>query len=84
MKRLLDWRHIKPVIPEVRNGKLPTVEQLAYMIQHKIAKEGTKPQKFFWDSVDETTEGFMSDIERALEKDMDRNVDAMLLTLKDI
>ena len=83
VKRLLDWIKIKPVIPEVRNGKkAPTIEQLSYMIQRKIAREVTPAQQFFWNSVDETTTEFQAEIEAALEKDMDRNIDSIILQLK--
>ena len=31
------WIEAKPVVPEERNGKLPTVDQLAFLISRKIA-----------------------------------------------
>lgn len=36
------WVWAKGIVPEERNGKLPTVEQLPYMIQHGIAVNGTE------------------------------------------
>lgn len=36
------WVWAKGIVPEERNGKLPTVEQLPYMIQHGIAEHGTE------------------------------------------
>ena len=41
VKPLIDWVENKGIVPEERNGYLPTVEELPYMIQHKIAREGT-------------------------------------------
>ena len=38
---LKDWVQNKGIVPEERNGKLPTVDQLPYMIQHGIAEKGT-------------------------------------------
>ena len=38
---LRDWVQAKGIQPEERNGKLPTVEQLPYLIQHGIAENGT-------------------------------------------
>ena len=36
-----NWVRIKPVIPDARNGKIPTQRQLAYLISRKIGWEGT-------------------------------------------
>ena len=40
------WITIKPVIPSGKNGKLPTENQLAYLIGRKIAREGTRANPF--------------------------------------
>lgn len=40
------WITIKPVIPRSKNGKLPTENQLAYLIGRKIAREGTRANPF--------------------------------------
>lgn len=81
-KKLQEWIRVKPVLPTERNGKLPTVEQLSYMIQWKIHEEGTKAQKFFWNSVEDAVKDFEKAIEEAIEKDMDRNIETMLLTIQ--
>lgn len=79
---LREWVLVKPLIPEERGGKLPTVEQLAHAVQWKIAREGTKAQPFFWNSVEEAVADFEEAIGEALERDIDRNVETMLLQLK--
>ena len=38
------WIKVKPIIPDSRNGKIPTTTQLAYLISRKIGREGTKGQ----------------------------------------
>lgn len=44
VKEILKWIKIKPVLPRaLPGGKLPTQEQLAYLIARKISKTGTKP-----------------------------------------
>ena len=41
------WISVKPVLPKpLPSGKLPTANQLAYLIGRKISKEGTKSQPF--------------------------------------
>lgn len=37
------WIQVKHIVPRANNGKVPTTNQLAYLIGRKIAKEGTKP-----------------------------------------
>lgn len=42
------WIQDKPVYPEAdSNGKLPTVEQLAFLIARKISRDGTEARNVF-------------------------------------
>lgn len=48
------WISIKPVLPRpMKNGKLPTPEQLPYVIQTIIGKYGTKPKPFLNNTYDD-------------------------------
>ena len=40
-----DWIRVKPVIPDARTGKIPSAEQLAFMIARKIGIEGIPAKK---------------------------------------
>lgn len=80
--KLREWIIVKPVIPEARNGKLPTVDQLAHMINWKIHEKGTQPQEFFWNSVEEAVADFEAAVEEALGRDIDMQVEALLLPLQ--
>lgn len=41
------WISVKPVLPRpLKSGKLPTTDQLAYLIGRKISKVGTKAKPF--------------------------------------
>lgn len=41
------WISVKPILPRpLKSGKLPTDNQLAYLIGRKISKVGTKPKPF--------------------------------------
>ena len=92
--KIVEWIRTKPIIPEERNGKLPTVEQLAFLISRAMAGQspnqaqcknpngGTQAQPFFWNSVEQAVADFEQEIGRALERDMGRNVDTMLMTLQ--
>lgn len=44
--KIREWIKVKPVLPQPINGKLPTENQLAYLISRKISKVGTKPKPF--------------------------------------
>lgn len=42
--KIREWIKVKPVLPRPgKGGKLPTPDQLAYLIGRKISKVGTKP-----------------------------------------
>lgn len=43
------WIEVKPVIPYPdRSGKIPTLQQLTYLISRKIFEVGIKPRNFNW------------------------------------
>jgi hypothetical protein len=35
-----EWIKVKPIIPDARTGKIPSAEQLAFLIARKIGREG--------------------------------------------
>lgn len=48
------WIQVKPVIPTVKNdGKLPTLNQLTFLISRKIAEEGIEPRYYLTNILDE-------------------------------
>lgn len=73
------WVDVKPLLPSrpMNNGKLPSPNQLAWMVVNKISREGTRGTFDFAESVDELNEEFVTrimdavviDIEDALETD---------------
>lgn len=68
---ILAWIKAKPVIPRpLKNGKLPTPEQLAYLIGRKIAVFGTKGQPDLTDSVEDMNKAFQERIAAALARDV--------------
>lgn len=45
--KIREWIKVKPVLPRpLASGKLPTENQLAFLIGRKISKFGTKPKPF--------------------------------------
>lgn len=48
------WIKVKPILPRpLPNGKLPTTDQLAFLIGRKISKVGTKPKPFLEKTISE-------------------------------
>ena len=73
--KIRDWIKIKPILPrEGRNGKLPTEQQLTYLISRKIALEGIEPSYNLTRTVKEINEDFEERIMEAINKDIDENL----------
>lgn len=48
------WIMVKPVLPTpTKNGKLPTIDQLTFLISRKIAREGIEPRMFLTNTIEE-------------------------------
>lgn len=53
LDKILQWVRIKPILPRpLPSGKLPTDNQLAYLIARKISKEGTEGTHLFDEVID--------------------------------
>lgn len=69
------WISIKPVIPRpMDNGKLPTEQQLAFLISRKIGLEGIEPQPLLKKSVDNVINSMMEFIAEAITEDLENEV----------
>lgn len=69
LKEWVSVKGIEPTRPD-KNGRIPSVEQLPYMIQWKIAREGTKGKPFFGPSKDDAIERFRLSIDYAIDEDV--------------
>ena len=68
---ILKWIMAKPVLPRpMKNGKLPTPQQLAFLIGRKIAVFGTEGIPDLTDSVQDMNTAFRERIAEALAADM--------------
>lgn len=69
------WIEIKPVFPRpMDNGKLPTTQQLAFLIARKIGLEGIKPRPLLQQSIDEVWNVFEEYIAEAFAKDLEKEI----------
>lgn len=65
------WISYKPVLPRPgRDGRLPTPNQLAFLIGRKIAREGTTGTHDFQEARDETVARWEQRIREALVEDV--------------
>jgi hypothetical protein len=77
------WIEIKPVLPRpMDNGKLPTTQQLAFLISRKIGLEGIAPRPLLQRSVDNVWEVFEEFIAEAFAKDLETEIEIILETLR--
>lgn len=72
----------KTIYNERTVNRLPSVQQLAYLISRKISRVGTEAQPFFWNSVEEAVAQFESMIEDALSQDIEEQITAIIAPLQ--
>lgn len=75
---ILKWIQFKRIVPSSHSGKIPTTNQLIYLISRKIALKGTQGKHLLQQTIDETydtlvdrlVEAIADNIEKELEKDI--------------
>ena len=71
--KILEWIRIKPVIPySDSRGRLPTEEQLAFLIARKISRDGTEPRRVLAETVSELNNYYLPILKQSLERDFAR------------
>lgn len=73
--KIMEWIRVKPVIPDDRGGKLPTEQQLAYLIGKKIAEEGIEPGNQLHNAMDDIYSQFEEKIDEAIALDVNEAID---------
>lgn len=83
VNKILEWVKVKQILPTpMANGKLPTEQQLAWMIAKKIDRVGTEGTPNLNETIDETVMDYEHIIEEALDQDVMECFDELLLMLK--
>lgn len=82
-RAILEWITVKPVIKRPYNGKLPTDEQLAYLISRKIHTLGYEGRQPLQRTIDELRADIIRDITEAVQKDLNKDVLVMLHTIEE-
>lgn len=72
IQNILDWIKIKPVLPRPNaEGKLPTPQQLAFLIASKIGTEGTEGTQDLRKATDTIWDTFEDRLYEAIDEDVD-------------
>lgn len=70
--KIKEWIMVKPINPyPAANGKLPTINQLSFLIGRKIANEGTEPHPFFKPAKEDAKAKFELAIDYAIAEDVE-------------
>lgn len=77
---ILKWITAKPILPDDRNGTLPTEKQLSFLIARKIAEEGIEPGYQLRDAKNEVLENFEDRIDEAITRDVSEGLDILFST----
>ena len=73
INKILEWIRVKPVIPySDSRGRLPTEEQLAFLIARKIAEQGTEPRRVLYETITELNNHYLPLLQQALDRDFAR------------
>lgn len=73
-----EWIRVKPIIPRpMANGKLPTENQLAFLIGRSIKENGILPRPILQERIDWSLTAFMNEIEQAIADDLSNEVEIM-------
>lgn len=70
-----NWIQTKPILPRVYNGKLPTTDQLTFLISRKIKDKGIKGKHILSDSLEILDTNYKELLEEAITKDLKQQVD---------
>lgn len=82
--KILRWILIKPVIPRPdARGKIPTPQQLSYLISRKIARFGTEGSHDLERTVEGMLPQYMEELSQALQKDATAYVHNLMPWIQD-
>lgn len=83
--KIKEWISVKPILPRpMKNGKLPTINQLAFLIARKIAREGIEPKNILKRTVEEVNNEMLMSIKMAIMEDLKRDITESLVTLNNL
>ena len=76
-----NWIQVKPIIPRAYKGKLPTINQLAFLISRSIGNKGLKAHNNLGNAVDQVNATYKAKIIQAFNQDIHDNMGILLKDL---
>lgn len=78
-----NWIKVRKILPRpvtLKSGKqrVPTIQQLAYVIARSISRKGIAPRPFMSESINQTIEDFKSKLSAAVREDVLDNLEQKL------
>lgn len=75
-----NWIKVRKILPRpvaLKSGKqrVPTVQQLAYVIARSISRKGIAPRPFMRESIEDTMKDFQSKLSAAVREDVLENLE---------
>lgn len=81
VNRIKEWIKVKPIRPyKDKRGKLPTTDQLAFLIGRKIKTKGIPARPFFKPAQEETESFFKGAIDNAILYDIETYINEKVRT----
>ena len=76
------WINVRKILPRpvaLKSGKqrVPTIQQLAYVIARSISRNGIAPRPFMRESIEDTMKDFQSKLSAAVREDVLENLDSL-------
>lgn len=75
LNAIQNWISVKRIAPRAYNGKLPTLNELTYLISRKIALKGIEPKNLLSKAINTFEENYIQLIEDAITKDLSNEID---------
>ena len=76
---ILKWIQFKRIVPSSHSGKIPTTNQLVYLISRKIALKGTQGKHLLQETIQSTYNNLVDQlvnlIAKQLEKEINEDID---------
>lgn len=74
-EEILKWIQFKQLVPRTRNGRVPTTNQLVYLISKKIAEKGTQGKHLLQQTIDETYNTLVDQLVDAIANLLDKEIE---------
>lgn len=72
---ILKWIQFKRLVPRAINGKVPSTNQLVYLISRKIAEKGTQGKHLLQQTIDETYDTLVDRLVEAISNELEKEIE---------